>query len=452
MIDCVENIITMKKILLYFLVLFILSGTLISQDDPKLTEIWDPVPEIVIPGKTSEAPSDAILLFDGRNLDEWTNEKGEQAGWAVHNGIFTIKPGNGSIKTKRSFADCQLHVEWRSPSKIEGEGQGRGNSGIYLQGCYEIQVLDSYNNPTYSNGQAGSVYKQHIPLVNASRKPGEWQTYDIIYTAPRFNIDSTIKTPAYITVLHNGVVVQNHAEIKGATTYTGQPHYTKHAFKLPLMLQEHGNPVAYRNIWIREINVTRLLNGSDMKGWYTYLDSLGKNNDPSHNFSIVNNLLHIEGKYFGYISTEKSYENYYLRVVFKWGVKKYPPRETGKRDSGILYHFADTEKDIVWPKSFECQVQEGDCGDYWCVGTMIDSPNKHESAWGMKHIFRTENFENPTGEWNVMEIICSGNQSEHYVNGHLVNCGKNASVSNGKILLQSEGAEVYYRSVELMPY
>jgi hypothetical protein len=423
-----------------------------SQDDPKLTEIWDPVPEIVAPGNMGEAPSDAILLFNGSNLDEWTNEKGEPTGWDVHDGILTIKPGSGSIKTKRTFADCQLHVEWCSPSKIEGEGQGRGNSGIYLQSRYEVQVLDSYKNPTYSNGQAGSVYKQHIPLVNASRKPGEWQTYDIIYTAPRFKIDSTIKSPAFVTVLHNGVVVQNHAEIKGASTYTGQPRYTKHAFKLPLMLQEHGNPVSYRNIWIREINVTRLLNGTDMKGWYTYLDSLGKNNDPSHNFSIVNNLLHIEGKYFGYLSTEKSYENYYLRVVFKWGVKKYPPRENGKRDSGILYHFGDTEKDVVWPKSLECQVQEGDCGDYWCVGTMIDSPNKYETAWGMKHIFRSENFENPTGEWNVMEIICSGNQSEHYVNGRLVNCGIHASVSKGKILLQSEGAEVYYRSAELMPF
>jgi hypothetical protein len=442
----------MNKILLYFLVIFILPGTLISQDDPKLTEIWDPAPEIVTPGKTSEAPSDAILLFDGSNLDEWTNEKGGQAGWDLRNGILTIKPGSGSIKTKRSFADCQLHVEWRSPSKIEGEGQGRGNSGIYLQGRYEVQVLDSYNNPTYSNGQAGSIYKQHIPLVNASRKPGEWQTYDIIYAAPRFNIDSTVKKPAYITVLHNGVVVQNHSEIKGATTYVGQPQYIKHAFKFPLMLQEHGNPVSYRNIWIREINITRLFNGTNMKGWYTYLDSLGKDNDPSHNFSIINNLLHIEGKYFGYISTERSYADYYLRVAFKWGVKKYPPRENGKRDSGILYHFGDTEKDVVWPKSIECQVQEGDCGDYWCVGTTINSPNKYETAWGMKHIFRTENFENPTGEWNVMEIICSGDQSEHYVNGHLVNCGKNASVSNGKILLQSEGAEVYYQSVEIMPY
>lgn len=447
-----ENSITMKNLSLYFLILFILPANLLSQDDPKLTEIWDPVPEIVTPGKTNEAPSDAIFLFNGSNLDEWTNEKGEPAGWDVRSGILTIKPGSGSIKTKRTFADCQLHVEWCSPSKIEGEGQGRGNSGIYLQSRYEVQVLDSYNNPTYSNGQAGSVYKQHIPLVNASRRPGEWQTYDIIYTAPRFNIDSTIKTPAFVTVLHNGVVVQNHAEIKGATTYTGQPRYTKHAFKLPLMLQEHGNPVSYRNIWIREINITRLLNGTDMKGWYTFLDSLGKNNDPSHNFSIVNNLLHIEGKYFGYLSTEKSYENYYLRVIFKWGVKKYPPRENGKRDSGILYHFGDTEKDVVWPKSLECQVQEGDCGDYWCVGTMIDSPNKYETAWGMKHIFRSENFENPTGEWNVMEIICSGNQSEHYVNGRLVNCGINASVSKGKILLQSEGAEVYYRSAELMPF
>jgi len=442
----------MKIFLSYFFIVFLAPWILFSQDDPKLTEIWDPVPATVTPGKTGEPPSDAIILFDGRNLDEWTNEKGEKAGWEVRDGILTVKPGSGSIQTKRTFADCQLHLEWRSPSKIEGDGQGRGNSGVYLQSLYEVQVLDSYNNPTYSNGQAGAVYKQQIPLVNASRKPGEWQTYDIIYTAPRFNIDSTLKKPAYVTVLHNGVVIQNHAEIKGPTLYIGRPHYAKHPFTLPLMLQEHGNPVSYRNIWIREINLTTLFNGTDTKGWYTFLDSLGKNNDPYHNFSIDHNLLRIEGKYFGYISTEKTFADYYLRVVFKWGVKQYPPRETGKRDSGILYHFSEAEKDVVWPKSFECQVQEGDCGDYWCVGTMIDSPNKYETAWGMKHIFRTQNFENPTGEWNVIEIICSGNQSEHYVNGHLVNCGINASVSSGKILLQSEGAEVYYRSVELIPY
>ena len=424
----------------------------LSQVDPKLTEVWEPITSVVVPANENETPSDAIVLFNGKNLDEWTNEKGNPAGWEINNGILTIKPGTGSIITKKTFADCQLHIEWRSPSKTKNEGQNLGNSGVYLQNRYEVQVLDSYNNRTYSNGQAGSIYKQYMPMVNASLEPGKWQTYDIIYTAPRFNVDSSLKTPAYVTVLHNGIIIQNHTEIKGATTYIGQPKYEKHAFKQPLLLQEHGCTVSYRNIWIREINVNKLFNNENTTGWYTFLDSLGKNNDPGKNFLVENNVLHIKGKYFGYLSTEKSYSNYYLKVIFKWGINKYAPRDKGKRDSGILYHFNESEKDLVWPKSFECQVQEEDCGDYWCVGTMLDSPNNFETAWEMKHIFRTKNYENPLGEWNTIEIICNGNQTEHYVNGHLVNCGTNASVESGKILLQSEGAEVYYKEVELIPY
>lgn len=423
-----------------------------AQTDPAKTEVWDPVPETVVPSEKNAPPSDALVLFDGNNLDEWINEQGGEAGWKVRDGILTVNPGSGSIKTKKNFADCQLHLEWRTPSNIQGEGQGRGNSGVYLQSRYEVQILDRYDNPTYSNGQAAALYKQHIPLVNSSRKPGEWQTYDIIFTAPRFNVDSTLRVPAYVTVIQNGVLVLDHVDVKGTTAFIGQPKYEKHPFKQPLLLQDHGNPVSFRNIWIREIHVTRLFDGKGKTGWYTYLDTLGKNQDPAHTFSVENGLLHIEGNKFGYMSTEKSYSNYYLKVEFKWGVKKYPPRENGKRDSGVLYHFDSTEKDVVWPKSIECQIQEGDCGDYWCVGTMVDSPNKFENAWGMKHIFRTENFENPTGEWNTIEIICHDGQSEHYVNGHLVNCGIRESVSQGRILLQSEGAEVFYRTVELMPY
>ena len=392
-----------------------------SQLDPKLTEAWEPSPEMVIPGDNHNAPSDAFILFDGSNLSEWTNEKGAEPEWNIADGILTIKPGSGSIKTRKKFADCQLHLEWRTPTDIVDAGQDRGNSGIYFQEKYEVQILDSYNNPTYSNGQAGSVYKQHIPMVNSSKKPGEWQIYDVIFTAPRFNVDSTLKTPAYITVLHNSIIVQNHVKLKGKVVNDGQPTYKKHNLQLPILLQEHGCPVSFRNIWIREINVIRLFNQENLHGWYTYLDSLGINNDPENIFSVEKNILRIDGKRLGYICTEKSYSNYYLKVVFKWGEKRYPPRENDKRDSGILYHFAEGEKDKIWPKSIECQVQEGDCGDYWCVGTTVDSPNKSEIAWKMKHIFRTENFEHPRGEWNTIEVICNDNESEHYVNGHLVN-------------------------------
>jgi len=440
----------MKKIVLV-LSLFIVR--LCGQDDPKLTEIWTPVPALVTPGINQAPPSDAIVLFNGTTLDAWSTENGSAPNWSVDNGILTVKPGSGAIKTRQAFADCQLHLEWRTPSMVSGNGQSRGNSGVFLQGRYEIQILDSHNNPTYVNGQAGAVYKQHIPEVNASLPPGEWQAYDIIYTAPRFNNDGTIKTPAFVTVLHNGVLVQNHVEIKGGTGHRGQSQYGKHPFQQPLVLQEHKNPVSFRNIWIRELGVHSLFNGTDTKGWYSYLDKLGKNVDPEGNFKIENGILHVAGKSMGYLATEHGYTNYYLKVVFKWGQHQYAPRATGKRDSGILYHFGEGIPDQVWPKSFEYQVQEGDCGDYWCVdGATTDSPNPSSIEWGMKHIPRTANFESPRDEWNIAEIICNGTQTEHYVNGHLVNSGTNANVSSGKILLQSEGAEIYYKSVELIAY
>jgi hypothetical protein len=442
----------MRKLFLNFIFIFLsVNQTLLGQTDPKLTEVYSNVP-IVTPGTANQPPSDAVVLFNGKDMNEWISEKGGVPAWKIEDGIMTIVKGSGGLVTKRVFADCQLHVEWRSPEKVEGEGQNRGNSGVYLQSRYEVQVLDSYNNTTYNNGQAGSIYKQYIPLVNASLKPGQWQSYDIIFTAPRFNLDSTLKSPAYVSVIHNGIVIQNHVEIKGATTYIGQPKYEKHMFKCPLLLQEHGCSVSYRNIWIRELNVTSLFNHVDIKGWYTFLDSIGKNIDPQKNFAVENNSLHIMGKKFGYLCTEKSYSNYYLKVVFKWGTKRFPPRENHKRDSGILYHFGVKEEDKVWPKSLECQVQEDDCGDFWCINTMIESANKSETAWGMKHIFRSQSFENPTGEWNTIEIIANGNTAEYYVNGHLANSGWNATVSEGRIILQSEGAEVFYKDVELMPY
>jgi hypothetical protein len=246
-------------------ILFVIGGALLlpsiqfaqqqqPQGDPKLTEVWKPVPPIITPGSNGAPPSDAIVLFSGKDLAEWEQVMGGgPAKWSVADNAFTVVKGTGNIHTKRGFGDCQLHIEWRTPAKVEGEGQGRGNSGIFLQGRYEVQVLDSYNNVTYSNGQAGSLYKQHIPLVNASRKPGEWQTYDIFFRAPRFAADGKVTTPAYVTVVHNGVLVQDHVELKGNTVYIGQPAYEKHGLKEPIELQDHGNPVSYRNIWIREL-------------------------------------------------------------------------------------------------------------------------------------------------------------------------------------------------------
>jgi hypothetical protein len=225
----------------------------------EMTEFWEPVPKVVTPGKITTdgmitAPSDAVVLFDGKDLSKWKGKDGD-AKWKVENGVFTVAKGTGDIETKQTFEDFQLHIEWRVPEDIQGQSQARGNSGIFMQGIYELQVLDNYNNRTYSNGQAGSIYKQTRPLVNAMRKPGEWQVYDVIYTAPRFKADGSLFSPARITVLHNGVLVQNNFEIRGTTPYIGLPEYKAHG-KGPIRLQDHGDPskpLSFRNIWLREL-------------------------------------------------------------------------------------------------------------------------------------------------------------------------------------------------------
>ena len=222
--------------------------------DPKLSEAWEPVPAVVQPGKTAQdAPADAIILFNGKDFNSWTGKNGKKIEWTIADDAMTVKGGSGEISTRQGFGDCQLHIEWRTPAVVKGEGQGRGNSGIFLMGRYELQVLDSYNNKTYSNGQAASIYKQLIPLVNASRGPGEWQTYDIIFIAPRFSLDGRVQSQARITVLHNGVLVQNNVALWGGTEYIGIPEYKAHSMKEPLMLQDHGDAVSFRNIWIREL-------------------------------------------------------------------------------------------------------------------------------------------------------------------------------------------------------
>ncbi len=221
---------------------------------PEDTEVWEPVPPVVVPGRNGAPPSDAVVLFDGSDLSAWSAEDGSDAGWLVAGGAMTVVPEAGNIRTRRGFGDLQLHIEWRTPAEVSGEGQGRGNSGIFLMERYELQVLDSYDNRTYSNGQAGAIYKQHIPMVNASRAPGEWQSYDVVFTAPRFGADGALLSPAYMTVFHNGVLIQHHVELQGPTKYIGEPAYEPHADRVPLLLQDHGNPVSYRNIWVREIS------------------------------------------------------------------------------------------------------------------------------------------------------------------------------------------------------
>jgi hypothetical protein len=237
-----------------------------SAADPGLTEIYDTTlaPKIVTPSdKCGGAPSDAIILFDGKNQDEWVSAANgtSPSDWVISHGELTVNKTAGSIQTKRKFSNYQLHIEWKIPKDIEGSGQARGNSGVFLanpgpgEKGYELQVLDNYNNKTYVNGQVGSIYKQSIPLANAARKPGEWQTYDVIWTAPTFNTDGSLASPARVTAFHNGVLVQNNFALKGITRYRGTPYYHAHG-PSPIQLQAHGDkskPISYRNIWVRPL-------------------------------------------------------------------------------------------------------------------------------------------------------------------------------------------------------
>jgi len=241
----------------------------------KLTEQWEPVPEKVTPGYFTTPPSDAVILFDGKDLSNWHHpEHGygarmdqvesiliarakapnhTKADWSVKDGAMVVKPGAGDIETKQSFGDIQLHIEWLSPHDPGKSDQYYSNSGIFFMGLYEIQVLNSYENATYANGQAGALYKQHMPLVNASRPPGEWQSYDIVFNAPKFNTAGELTKVASVTAFHNGVLIQNNAELEGPCVFIGQSHYVAHADKLPLILQDHGDKVRFRNIWVREL-------------------------------------------------------------------------------------------------------------------------------------------------------------------------------------------------------
>ncbi len=261
--------------------MFAQEGTELDWDELQKTkpwhksEVWDPIPEKVTPGILNSPPSDAIVLFDGTDLSAWQHPKFDYGarmdqvaaildqkinhpeftdpGWIVKDGAMIVEPGTGAIETKRAFGDVQLHVEWLAPVDPGKKDQGYSNSGIFLMGLYEVQVLNSYENKTYSNGQAGSLYKQSIPLVNASRPPGEWQAYDIVFNAPKFTDDGTVEKPASITVFHNGVLIQNNFELKGPCVYIGEPYYIMHPAKMPLLLQDHSDKVRYRNIWIREL-------------------------------------------------------------------------------------------------------------------------------------------------------------------------------------------------------
>ncbi len=265
----------MKNIFVTSVILILAGGAYGQAQVPEATELYVDLEEIT-PGEGNEPPSDAVVLFDGSDLDEWQKPhegfgRGSMQGlkdvipgisyetsrgvanWKIENNEMVVAPGEGGIATRKMFGDIQLHIEWNSPVDEGKTGQGYSNSGVFLMGLYEVQILNSYENETYQNGQAGSVYKQHIPLVNASKPPGTWQEYDIIFTAPRFSEKGTLLSPARLTVFHNGVLIQNNVTLSGPTCYIGSPYYIAHRPKLPLILQDHSDPVRFRNIWVREL-------------------------------------------------------------------------------------------------------------------------------------------------------------------------------------------------------
>ena len=255
---------TGRKMMLAALLLPALGAAQALQPRPEDTEQWNPEPPLVRPGAAVSAPppSDAVVLFGNGNLSEWvsTNDR-SPAKWTAGRGLFTVKKGTGNIETRRRFGNYQLHLEWRIPPGISGEGQGRGNSGLFLASTgggdagYELQILDSFANKTYANGQAGAVYKQYAPLANAMRPPGEWQSYDVAWTAPVFNTDGSLRTPTYLAAWHNGVLIQNNVPLAGETIYVGRPAYKAHG-RSPIKLQDHGDPsqpISFRNIWVRPL-------------------------------------------------------------------------------------------------------------------------------------------------------------------------------------------------------
>ncbi len=244
----------------------VLSAVLTAAPDPQwlVHDRSRPLPPVVQPGTAStqeqpgKPPSDAVVLFDGKDNSAWVAMDGSPTKWVVKDGALECVPGSGYIRTLQGFGDCQLHIEWAAPAKVEGSSQGRGNSGVFFGlNRYEIQVLDSHENKTYADGSAASIYSQYPPLVNATRQPGQWQTYDIIWTAPRFDTEGKLLSPARMTAFHNGVLVQNNVELSGPNPWIGRPPYKAHAERLPIAMQDHGNPVRYRNIWVRELGKHR---------------------------------------------------------------------------------------------------------------------------------------------------------------------------------------------------
>jgi len=412
---------------------------------------------------TTPAPSDAVVLFDGTNLNAW-HTNGNDATWKVAGGVAEV--AGGSITTRDAFADIQLHLEWFVPDSEDGDqGQARGNSGVFLMGRYEVQILESAGSTTYADGMAASLYGQYPPLVNPGLGTGRWQSYDIVFHAPRFDGDDLV-TPATVTVLHNGVLVQDHTAFQGPSRHKQRTSYEPHDPTGPITIQDHGDPIRFRNIWVRP------LADDALAGWETLFPEGGLGTTfeivSRTNASDAERMVEIEGGEirilydwneteapYGYLLSNASYSSYDLELEYRWGERKFAPRLDQPRDSGLLLHVRDDSQ--VWPRCIEYQVMENDTGTCYKIGrteavTMRDGepvdsdPTARAPRW--------ENHE--VDAWNHCRVEVRGDGARYFLNGHLVNefTGFRAGgepLDSGRIGLQIEAAEVTFRNVRIRP-
>lgn len=460
---------------LFSIALIFIVNTTIAQESKrlylkdKLHDTEREKPERVIPGKGTRTapPSDAIILFDGTNLDAW-----KPGNFKVIDSSYMVA-GKGGLTSKQSFGDMQMHIEWRVNDTLKVNGQKGCNSGIYIMGKYEVQILESFVNETYADGQAGAIYGQFPPLVNAATPQGNWNSYDIIFKAPVYENDK-MKEKACITVLHNGVLVQNNQVYEGPTLYRKITSYPEtHPKKAPIYLQYHNDPIEYRNIWVRDVSEKKQ---SEKISWINpfpknglgsvYTTSEKENAEGNKLFEVKDNSIEVLQKWkgekapFGIITTNKEYSSFNLELEYKWGERKFEPRAEAKRDAGILFHVQGEKK--AWPTSLECQIQENDTGDLWVIkGPKVTVVEKdgNEKILDSKEKSYQQNVKYSNYEiqgWNAVRIeVREGKSAKFYVNGHLVNELKNFFDTNGNpltkgnICLQAEGAELTYRNIRI---
>ncbi|WP_111708292.1 3-keto-disaccharide hydrolase [Lutibacter citreus] len=463
----VKSSITIALLILVFTINAQESKRLYLKD--RLHDVTREKPVRVIPGKGTRTapPSDAIILFDGSNLDAW-----KPSNFKIIDSSYMVA-GKGGLSSKQSFGDMQMHLEWRVNDTLKPNGQKGNNSGIYIMGKFEVQILSSFVNETYADGQAGAIYGQFPPLVNASTPQGNWNSYDIIFKAPVYK-NGKMKEKACITVLHNGVLVQNNQVYEGPTLYRKVTSYPDNMPETaPIYLQYHNDPVEYRNIWVRETTEQKQTekivweNPFPKDGFGTVFTTSEKENaEGNKHFEVKENSIEVLQKWkgnkapFAIITTNKEYSSYNLELEYKWGERKFEPRVEAKRDAGICFHIQGEKK--VWPVCLECQIQEGDTGDLWVIKgpkvTVVEGDGKEKVLDSkVKAYFQNVKYKNYEIEgWNAVRIEVRGSKSaKFYVNGHLVNEIKNLFDANGNpltkgsISLQAEGAELTYRNIRI---